>query len=121
MTKSPARKKAYKRGLWAETLCAWFLRLKGYRILAQRFRTPVGEIDLVAKRRGIIVFVEVKARPETRQAVEAVSMRQQQRIARASESFIQRHPGYETFLRRFDVMAFTGTLTIIHIRDAWRV
>jgi putative endonuclease len=57
-----SRALAEKRGRRAEVLAAWYLRLKGYKILAQRVKTHRGEIDLVAKRGRALVFVEVKAR-----------------------------------------------------------
>ncbi len=75
-------------GRRAEIISAWLLRLKGYRILAQRFKTPVGEIDLIAKRASIIAFVEVKARPSAAAAMESVSARQRRRIARAALLFL---------------------------------
>jgi len=57
-----ARVKAYRRGVFAETLAALLFRLKGYRIVASRYRTPVGEIDLVALKGKRLAFVEVKRR-----------------------------------------------------------
>ena len=59
---APERVAAFRTGLSAEARAAAFLTVKGYRILAKRFRTPYGEIDLVARRRNVVVFVEVKAR-----------------------------------------------------------
>ncbi len=56
------RRKAWRRGRTAETLCVICLVMRGYRILARRLRTPVGEIDIVARRRGTLAIVEVKAR-----------------------------------------------------------
>jgi putative endonuclease len=61
-------RKAYRLGHLAETRCVWYLRLKGYRILSRRFKTPVGEIDIVARHRGTLVFVEVKARADVEAA-----------------------------------------------------
>ena len=75
---SPARVAAFRTGLSAETRAAAYLMAKGYRILAKRFRTPHGEIDLVAKRRNLIAFVEVKARATLDDAAFAVTPRQQQ-------------------------------------------
>ena len=57
------RRAGYARGLVAEGIAAWLLRLKGYRVLATRYRTPLGEIDIVARRGKVLAFVEVKARP----------------------------------------------------------
>src|SRR5580693_309577 len=61
-TAAPARVAAFRAGLSAETRAAAYLMAKGYRILARRFRTPYGEIDLVARKRNLVAFVEVKAR-----------------------------------------------------------
>ena len=59
---SPARVAAFQTGLSAESRAAAYLMAKGYRILAKRFRSPYGEIDLVARKRSLLVFIEVKAR-----------------------------------------------------------
>jgi putative endonuclease len=75
------RRRARTFGRVAEDFCAWFLRLKGYRILARGFRTPVGEIDLVAARWGTLAIVEVKARRNVAAAAEALAP------ANAPESF----------------------------------
>lgn len=82
---SRARRRSYRRGLFAEALAAASLRLKGYRILARRFRAPVGEIDLVARRGAHYAFVEVKARAETG---EVLTARQRARIHRAAEAWL---------------------------------
>lgn len=58
----PARKAAEQRGRKGETLAAWYLRLKGWRIVARRVKTPRGEVDLVARRGRTVAFVEVKWR-----------------------------------------------------------
>ena len=79
---SPARVAAFKTGLSAETRAAAYLMAKGYRILAKRFRTPYGEIDIVARRRNLLAFIEVKARANLDDAAYAVTARQQQRKGR---------------------------------------
>src|ERR1700722_15777832 len=77
---SPERQVAFRFGLSAESRAAALLVAKGYRILARRFRTPVGEIDIVARRRGVLIFVEVKARESFADGAEAIGRRQQSRI-----------------------------------------
>src|ERR1700736_3900815 len=77
---SPARVAAFRTGFSAETLAAAYLTAKGYRILAKRFRTPYGEIDIVARRRNLLAFIEVKARASLDDAAYAVTPRKQQRI-----------------------------------------
>jgi putative endonuclease len=100
----PARLAAYRRGLSAETIAAWLLRARLYRILARRYRTPAGEIDLIARRGRTIVFVEVKARPSETEAVEAVGPMARRRIARAAELWLAAHPAAAGFDLRFDLV-----------------
>ena len=71
----PERVAAFQRGLSAESRAALLLIAKAYRILERRWKTPFGEIDIVARRRGVVVFVEVKARGSIDEAVEAVTNR----------------------------------------------
>jgi len=77
---------------------------KGYRILAKRFKTPYGEIDLVARRRNLIAFVEVKARASLDDAAYAVTPRQQKRIIDAAQAWLMTHPEHADFDLRFDAM-----------------
>ncbi len=114
------RRKAYGRGQRAETLAAWWLRLKGYRILARGFRVGAGEIDLIARRGRLLALVEVKARPSLDQAAAAILPRQRERIARAAEVFLQRHPGLAGLSLRFDVVLLAPGRWPRHLVDAWR-
>ena len=101
---SPERLAAFRTGLSAESRAAAFLIAKGYRVLAQRFRTPYGEIDLVARKRNLIAFVEVKARASLDDAAWAVTPRQQQRIINAAQAWLMAHPEHAEFEMRFDAM-----------------
>ncbi|WP_420345918.1 YraN family protein [Pelagibius sp.] len=120
------RQDAYRRGRRAEWLAAWWLRLKGYRVLARGFRCPAGEIDLVAKRGRILAFVEVKQRDRMAVAAEAVSHRQRKRIARAAEAFLQGRPDLGALILRFDAVLLSrhfwrrGEWPLRHEKDAWR-
>ena len=116
-----ARRKAYGRGRRAETLAAWWLRLKGYRIVARGFRVAAGEIDLIARRGRLLALVEVKARPSLEQAGAAIRPRQRERIARAAEVFLQRHPGLAGLDLRFDVVLLAPGRWPRHLVDAWRL
>src|SRR5882762_1073600 len=89
----PERQVAFALGLSAESRAAAFLIAKGYRIVARRWRSPVGEIDIVARRRRTLIFVEVKARLTHDEAAEAVIVRQQRRIIAAAEAWLASHPG----------------------------
>ena len=101
---SPERVAAFRTGLSAETRAAAFLMAKGYRILQKRFRTPYGEIDLVARKRHLVAFVEVKARASLDEAAYAVTPRQQQRIISAAQAWLMAHPEHAEFELRFDAM-----------------
>jgi putative endonuclease len=101
---SPARVAAFRTGLSAESRAAALLMAKGYRILAKRFRTPYGEIDLVARKRNLVAFIEVKARATLDDAAYAVTPRQQQRIIEAAQAWLMAHPEHASFELRFDAM-----------------
>ena len=101
---SPERVAAFRAGLSAEARAAAFLMAKGYRILARRFRTPHGEIDLVARRRNLVAFVEVKARASLDDAAYAVTPRQQARIIAAAQAWLMAHPEHAEFELRFDAV-----------------
>jgi putative endonuclease len=97
--------------LSAEGRAAALLVAKGYRILARRFRTPLGEIDIIARRRDVLVFVEVKARDNFDEAAEAIGKRQQNRIIGAAQMWLAAHP--EDVMRdmRFDaILVIPGRL-----------
>jgi len=121
----PARLEAVRFGRLAEMLCAMRLTLLGYRILARGYRVPVGEIDIVARRRDTLVFVEVKARAVLEDALAAVAPRQRQRVMRAAEAYVATHPQLALLTTRFDVMIVLPwphlrCLWPLHLRDAWR-
>ena len=114
-----ARRRAYARGRRGERIAAWWLRFKGYRVLAQGFRCPVGEIDLVARRGNVLAIVEVKHRDSVLVAGEAIGARQQRRIRRAAEHFLQRHPHLAALQLRFDAMLLIPRQLPRHLKDAW--
>ncbi|MEZ5865489.1 MAG: YraN family protein [Geminicoccaceae bacterium] len=89
------RQASEQRGRRAETIAAWWLAAKGYRVLARRAATPWGEIDLVCRQGDCVVFVEVKARPSLTAALEALGPRQRRRIADAARRFLGRHPRWQ--------------------------
>jgi putative endonuclease len=118
---SAERQAAFRRGLSAETRAALLLRVKGYRILARRWQSPVGEIDLVAWRRRVLVFVEVKARTRLDDAAEAVSQRQRRRIAAAAQAWLAWHPEHASAEIRFDAVLVMPRRWPRHIRAAFDV
>src|SRR5262249_59609017 len=89
----PERQAAFRVGISAEGRAAALLVAKGFRILARRWRSPLGEIDIVARRRHLHVFAEVKARASLDEAAESVSERQRRRIAAAAEVWLAGNPG----------------------------
>ncbi|MBU6371918.1 MAG: YraN family protein [Alphaproteobacteria bacterium] len=116
---SDRRRAAERRGRRGEWSAALWLGLKGYRILGQRLRTPFGEIDLVALHRGVLVIVEVKARPTLAAGLEAVGPRQQQRIERAAV-WLAHARGLGATPIRLDVVVTRPWRWPAHLQDAWR-
>jgi putative endonuclease len=100
----PDRQTAYRTGISAESRAAALLIAKGFRILARRWRCPAGEIDIVARRRGLLVFVEVKARGQFDDAAWSINGRQRSRIVAAAEAWLARHPDDSIRDIRLDVM-----------------
>lgn len=113
------RRRAYAKGLRAESMAAILLRLKGYRIVGRRVRTRVGEVDLIARRGSVLAFVEVKARTDTDTAAWALGPHQRARIERAAQSWAAGHAWSHTLTWRFDLVLVGGLLPH-HVPDAWR-
>ena len=99
-----SRARAYRSGVFAESLVALLLRLKGYRIVARRYKTPVGEIDLVALKGRRLAFIEVKRRKTREDAAWTLPARQRRRIVRAAQYRLARHPDYAGHDIAFDVV-----------------
>src|SRR5258705_12941249 len=115
----PERQVAFRFGISAESRAAVYLIAKGYRILARRWRCPVGEIDIVARRRGVLIFVEVKARDRFEAAAEAVMARQQRRIIAAAEVWLANNPDFGDVDIRFDVVLVAPKSLPRHIMAAF--
>jgi putative endonuclease len=105
-------------GRRSEMLAAWFLRLKGYRILASRFKTPMGEIDLVARHFGTLVFIEVKAR-RSGSLDDAWNAVNDRRITRAADYYLARHPRYAATSMRYDVIFLAPMTWPRHVVNAF--
>lgn len=114
------KERAEKWGRAGERRAALMLRLKGYTIVAHRLRTPVGEIDLVAKRGSTLAIVEVKARSNPNHALEALSRRQRHRLARAAAWLMASRPDFSTIAVRFDLILISPWKWPRHITDAWQ-
>lgn len=115
----PERVEAFRLGLSAESRAAMFLIAKAYRIAARRWKTPFGEIDIVARRRHALVFVEVKARGTIDNAAEAVTERGKQRIVGAAGFWLAQHPDDVNAEIRFDVILVASGKIPRHIANAF--
>jgi putative endonuclease len=110
------RQRAYRRGRWAERVAAGWLRCKGYRIVGRNLRGAAGEIDILARRGGILAVVEVKARAAA--ADEVLTARQRRRLERAASAHAARLTPAPAI--RFDLMLVLPWRWPRHIMDAWR-
>ena len=115
------RHRAQRRGAFAERLCRWHLRLRGWRIVAADWRCPSGEIDILARRGGVLAIIEVKSRRDVASAADAVLPRQRRRIARAASAFLLMRPDLAELTLRFDVMLVAPPRPPRHLPDAWRI
>lgn len=115
------RKAAFHLGVSAESRAALLLAAKGYRTLAKRWKTPVGEIDLVMRRGTLIIFVEVKARGSLDAAAESVLPRQRKRIIAAAEVWLAAHPEHAGYDMRFDAVLVAPGRLPQHIISAFEV
>jgi putative endonuclease len=116
----PRRRRARRRGRWAEALCRWHLRLHGWRILACDWRCPAGEIDILARRRDTLAAIEVKSRGDYASGAAALLPRQRRRIVRAAEAFLAMRPDLAALALRFDVMVVEPRPLPRHLPGAWR-
>jgi putative endonuclease len=115
----PERQAAFRLGISAESRAAAYLIAKGFRILTRRWKSPLGEIDIVARRRRLLIFVEVKARDNLDDAAWSVTPRQQQRIAAAAEVWLAQHPDTAFEDARFDVVLVAPGRMPRHITAAF--
>lgn len=115
---TPARIAAERRGRQAERICAWWLRLKGWSIVDRRVRTAAGEIDIIARRGGMVAFVEVKARADEAGLDLAIDERRLARVAAAAESVVHIYcaPGDDM---RIDVMLLAPGRPPRHLANVW--
>ena len=115
---------AYDKGVQAEKLAARFLERQGFEVIEMRYKTSFGEVDIVAydPNEDMLAFVEVKARSDYREGVEAISFRSRRRIEKAALSFISDHEAYLDSSMRFDAVIISerkGDILIDHLDNAW--
>ena len=120
---APLRVAAFESGVSAEAAAADYLAARGYEIMATRFKTPYGEIDLVARidqpAQKLVAFVEVKARARLDDAAYAVTPRQQRRIIDAAQVWLAAHPDHAQFDLRFDVVLIAPRRPPRHLMAAF--
>lgn len=112
------RQQAEKRGRMGESVAAWWLRLKGWRILDKRVRTPLGEVDLIVRRGRTIAFVEVKTRASIESAELFLDQRALRRVAAASQALIPRYAKADE-LTRIDAVLWAPWHRPYHLENIW--
>ena len=112
------RRLAEASGRRGERIAAWWLRLKGWRVLDMRVRTPAGEVDLVARRGALVAFVEVKTRKTAAELDFAIDQRRLARVAAAAEVLMPRYAGPGDDIRVDVILLAPGTRPR-HIENAW--
>ena len=118
--KSDRRLSAERQGRRGEALAALWLSAQLYRIVARRFKTPVGEIDLIAERFGTTVFVEVKTRDRAEGEAEALGKVNRRRLMRAAEYYLSRNPRLAATPLRFDVIFLAPRSWPRHLKNAFQ-
>ena len=111
--------RARKDGRASEFVAAFWLMATGWRILAFRLKTPQGEIDLLARRGGVLAVIEVKRRRTIAEALEAVTRRQRLRLRAAAENLAAKRPDLARLSVRLDLIALAPGRWPRHIADAW--
>ena len=119
-TRARDRRAAYRHGHVAEAVAAALLMAKGFRLLARRYKTPLGEIDLIVKRGKLIAFVEVKARLNERDALESVGRFGERRMVDAADLWLAKHPDAAGFDLRYDMVLVAPWRLPRHVPDAFR-
>jgi putative endonuclease len=116
---APERQTAFRLGLSAENKAAALLLAKGFRIVARRWRCPAGEIDIVARRGKLLIFVEVKARARLDDAAWSVTERTQRRVAAAASAWLAANPDDAMSDMRFDAILVAPRSLPRHIQGAF--
>lgn len=110
---------SYKSGLLAESIAITLLTLKFYRIIERRYKTGMGEIDIIALKGKTLVFVEVKKRTNKAELFESITTKQKNRIYNTAEIFLSSNHIYSNHKKRFDAIFIPSNLFPVHIKNAW--
>ena len=105
----------HARGIWAERVAVAVLWIKGYRIRARRYKTRVGEIDIIATRGRTLVFIEVKARGTLDAARNGILPGSYARLTRAAQAYVVQNPKFQQYNQRFDLIALAPPASIAHL------
>lgn len=117
--KNKSKHSDYKRGLWAEYVAALYLFIKGYKILEHRYKTPLGEIDLIVQKGKLLIAVEVKLRASTEAALGAITPKARQRIINTIKWYMSQNPHKHFDTIRMDMIAIS-LFSIHHLDNAWQ-
>jgi putative endonuclease len=112
-----SRLTAERKGRKGETLAVWWLRLKGYRIIARRFKTRQGEVDIIARKRDVVAMVEVKARATLLEAMDAVDFSTMRRIEAAGDIWLTKQRDYAQLNIRYDLIAILPRKLPVHVES----
>jgi len=119
------KQKTYDAGVAAESAAEEYLSAKGYAVLARRYKTKYGEIDLIIRRDDLIAFVEVKARSSIDEALSSITPKMRERIQNSALMYLSENPEAGLCDLRFDVVAVStsggGDKTITHLDNAWMI
>ncbi len=117
--KNKTKPTSYKTGILAEALAIILLTLKFYRVIERRYKTKVGEVDIIAIRGKTLVFIEVKKRKSRQELFESITPRQQKRIINAAEIFLTRNLNFHNHNKRFDAIFIASGFLPVHVKNAW--
>ncbi len=109
----------YHKGVLAERVAALFLILKGYRVLEMRYKTHVGEVDIIARKGRTFVFAEVKYRATYEEGIHSISQQAKTRIMRSADYYRMKNLAHEEMDMRFDALILSPPFYIKHLRNAW--
>lgn len=117
---APGRRRHLRRGRRGEWFASLALMAKGYRIVARRYRTKLGEIDLIARRGDLIAIVEVKVRPTLIEAMDAIGRVSERRIDAAADLWLARQPDHARLSVRFDMVAVLPRRWPVHVENIFQ-
>ena len=112
-----SRRSAERKGHKGETFAAVLLMFKGYRIVARRYKTKLGEVDIIARRRNIVALVEVKSRNTLLEAMDAVDTMTMRRIEAAGDLWLAKQRDYARINIRYDLIAILPRKFPVHIEN----